>query len=123
MFAHEIKVRGGFDSSYFLDRHFSQECVRGSLVGWNEPKTDFIEGLIGLEYEEIESNSKPVHTTEALENKDTVDQSSASVLSMKQSGGVKPLGKKQISNILLAVTGGYNSSSCEQQFQISGLVM
>jgi hypothetical protein len=78
--------------------------VRGSLVGWNEPETDFIEGLIGLEYEEIESNSKPVHTVEAIENEDTMDQSSASVLSMKQGSGVKPLGKK---------TAQYHSVSCD----------
>ena len=46
--------------------------MRGSLVGSNEPKTHFIEGLIGLAYEEMESNSKPVHTMEATENKYTV---------------------------------------------------
>ena len=69
--------------------------MRGSLVGWNKPETDFIEGLIGFEHEEMEPNSKPVHTMEAIENEDTVDQSSASVLSMKQGGGVKPLGKNR----------------------------
>ena len=51
MCAHKIKVRGGFEILYFLDRHFRQQRVRGSLVGWNESETDFIEGLIGFEYE------------------------------------------------------------------------
>ena len=123
MCAHEIKVRGGFDSPYFLERPFRQELVRGSLVGWNEPETDFIEGLIGLEYEEMESDRTPVHKMELIENEDTIDQTSASMLPVKQGGGVKPLGKKQISNILSAVTGGYNSFSLEQQFQISNLVL
>ena len=56
MCAHEIKVRGGFESSYFLDRHFCRQSVRGSLVGWNASENDFIAGLIGFEYEEIESD-------------------------------------------------------------------
>ncbi len=30
MCAHEINVRGGFESSYFVDRHFRLERVRGS---------------------------------------------------------------------------------------------
>ena len=86
--------------------------MRGSLVGWNESENDFIEGLIGFEYEEMESDRTPVHTMESTENKDIVHQSSASMLpTMKQGGGVKPLGKKQISNILSAVTGGYISFS------------
>ena len=61
---------------------------------------------------------------ESTENDDIINQSSASMLpTMKQGGGVKPLGKKQISNILSTVTGGYNSFSGEQQFQISNLVL
>ena len=112
MCAHEIKVRGGFESSYFVDRHFCRERVRGSLVGWNESENDFIEGLIGFEYEEMESDRSLVHTMESTENKDIIHQSSASMLpTMKQGAGVKPLGKKQISNILSTVTGGYNSFS------------
>ena len=36
---------------------------------------------------------------------------------------VRPLAKKQISNILSAVTGGYKTFSRDQQFQISSLVL
>ena len=96
MCAHEIKVRGGFESSYFIDRHFRRERVRGSLVGWNESKNDFIEGLIGFEYEEMESDRTPVHTMESTENKDIVHQSSASMLpTTNQGSGVKLLGKNR----------------------------
>ena len=124
MCAHEIKVRGGFESSYFIDRHFRRERVRGSLVGWNESENDFIERVIGFEYEEMESDRTTGHTMESRENKDIIHKSSASMLpTMKQGCGVKPLGKKQISNILSAVIGGYNSFSGEQQFQISNLVL
>ena len=73
MCAHEIKVRGGFESSYFLDRHFRRQQVRGSLVGWHESETDFIEGLIGFEYEEMESDRTPVHIMESTENNDVID--------------------------------------------------
>ena len=62
MCAHEIKVRGGFESSYFIDRHFRRERVRGSLVGWNESESDFIERVIGFEYEEMESDRTTGHT-------------------------------------------------------------
>ena len=123
MCAHEIKVRGGFESSYFLDRHFRRQRVRGSLVGWNESESDFIERLIGFEYEEMDSDRTPVPTMNLTKNDNIVNQCSASMLPTKQGGGVKPLGKKQISNILSAVTGGYNSFNREQQFQISNLVL
>jgi hypothetical protein len=123
MCAHEIKVRGGFESSYFLDRHFRRQRVRGSLVGWNESESDFIERLIGFEYEEMDSDRTPVPTMNSTKNDNIINQSSASMLPTKQGGGVKPLGKKQISNILSAVTGGYNSFNREQQFQISNLVL
>ncbi len=123
MCAHEIKLRGGFDHSCFIQRHFFRERVRGSLVGWTAPENDFIEGLLGCDCEEIDSDNDPIDSTALVEHKATMDQSSLPIQSTIYGGGVRPLAKKQISNILSAVTGGYNTFSRDQQFQISSLVL
>jgi hypothetical protein len=123
MCAHEIKLRGGFDHSCFIQRHFFRERVRGSLVGWTAPENDFIEGLLGCDCEEIDSDNDPIDSTALVEHKATVYQSSVPIQSTNYGGGVRPLAKKQISNILSAVTGGYNTFSRDQQFQISSLVL
>lgn len=111
MCAHEIKLRGGFNRSYFKARHFSRELVTGSLDEWNAPENNFIEGLLGFDYEEMETNSVPVDSNFLPENDAPVNQSSFAMIPMKKGGGVKPLAKKQITNILSAVTGGYNNFS------------
>jgi len=73
MSAHEIKVRGGFDHSCFIQRHFCREHIRGSLVGWTPPENDFIEGLLGCDCEEIDSDNDSIDSTELVEHKATVD--------------------------------------------------
>ena len=52
--AHEILLRGGFDPSYFLERHFSQDCIKGSLSGWTNANFDNVRGILGCEDEMIE---------------------------------------------------------------------
>ncbi len=52
--AHEILLRGGFDPSYFLERHFSRDCVKGSLSGWTSANIDHVQGILGCEDEMIE---------------------------------------------------------------------
>jgi hypothetical protein len=74
MCTHEIKLRGGFDHSCFIQRHLFRERVRGSLVGWAEPENDFIEGLLRCDCEEIDSDNDPIDSTASMEHKATVDQ-------------------------------------------------
>lgn len=71
----------------------------------------------------METNSVPVDSNFLPENDAPVNQSSFAMIPMKKGGGVKPLAKNQITNILSAVTGGYNNFSRDQQFQISSLVL
>jgi hypothetical protein len=47
--ANEILLTGGFDPLYFLERHFSQDCVKGSLSGWNASNDNYIRDLLGFE--------------------------------------------------------------------------
>ena len=79
----------------------------------------FIDGLIGFEYEEMETQRTPVDTMESTENDDIINQSSASMLpTMKQGGGVKPLWKNRsltfcpllpVATTVLAVSNSFKS--------------
>jgi len=100
-----------------------REHVRSLLVGWTAPENDSIEGLLEYDCEEIDSDNYPIDSTALVEHKATVHQSSLPIQSTNYGGGVRPIVKKQISNMLSAVTGGYNTFSQDQQFQISSLVL
>ncbi len=50
-----------------------RELGRGSLVGWTPPENDFIEGLLGCDCEEIDSDNDPIDSTALAEHKATVD--------------------------------------------------
>jgi hypothetical protein len=122
--AHEILLRGGFDPSYFIERHFSRDCVKGSLSGWTDNHFDDERGILGCDSETIEDDKEPpsAHQYEKTSNID--DQASTTItLPMKTSVRVKPLTKKQVSNILTAVCGAYPSFSEQQQFEISNLAL
>ena len=123
--AHEILLRGGFDPSYFLERHFSRDCVKGSLSGWTSDNFDNVQGILGYEEETIEDEKDSPSVNKHKHTSNIVDQASTTTvtLPMKTSVRVKPLPKKQVSNILTAVCGAYSSFSEEQQFEISNLAL
>ncbi len=128
--AHEILLRGVFDPYYFLERHFSRDSVKGSLSGWNDSHHNRIRDLLGYEEEAIEDdgNSASFNQRDQSNNTDNtsniVDYASNTIaLPMKTSVWVKPLSKKQVTNILTAVCGAYSSFSEEQQFEISNLAL
>ena len=116
---HKILLRGGFDQSYFLERHFSWDCVKGSLSGWSESSEDYLRRHVEMWWwgdwlwwanwgiacdEQTNLNVQTSHDHQ---------------IAMNSSVGVKPLLKKQVSNILTAVCGAYFAFSQEQQFEIS----
>ena len=124
-FDHEILLRGGFDPSYFLERHFSRDCVKGSLSGWTNANFNNVRGILGCEDETIEDEKDSPSVNQHKHTSNIVDQASTTTvtLPMKTSLRVKPLTKKQVSNILTAVCGAYSSFSEEQQFEISNLAL
>ena len=51
-----------------------RECVRVSLVGWTASENDSIEGLLGYDCLEIDSENDHFDSTE-IKHKATIDQS------------------------------------------------
>ncbi len=80
---------------------------------------------MGCGDETIEDEKDSPSVNEHKHTSNIVDQASTTTvtLPMKTSLRVKPLPKKQVSNILTAVCGAYSSFSEEQQFEISNLAL
>ena len=112
--AHEILLRGGFDPSCFLERHFSRDCVKGSLSGWNACNDDYVQDLLGYEDEVIDNDGQLTLINHDEQTNLTNPMSGNLKLPTKSSVCVKPLAKKQVTNILTAICGAYSSFSEEQ---------
>ena len=119
MCAHEIKVRGGFHRWKALFLRTWQ-----GLVIWMDCIWEWLYwGYVRRWLWKIESDNKQTDSTELVGHEAPMDQSSLAILSTKHGGGVRPLAKKQITNILSAVTGGFSTFCFDQQFQNSSLVL
>jgi len=75
---HEIKVRDGFDVSYFQKRHMRRNQVKGSLNGWSLKKDTTISGEIFNVQEDIDQSTcqgkNNIHNTDNLGAEDSVVQ-------------------------------------------------
>ena len=90
--AHEILFRGWFDPSYFIDRHFSQDCVKGSLSDWNACNDNYVGDLLGYEDEVIDKDGALINHDEQTYLTDQM--SNMCELPTILSVCVKPLAKK-----------------------------
>ena len=75
---HEIKVRDGFDVSYFQKRHMRRNQVKGSLNGWSLKKDTTISGEIFNVQEDIDQSTcqgkNNIHNTDNLGAEDSAVQ-------------------------------------------------
>ena len=53
MCIYEILGKDGFNECFLLPRHFKQECVSGSFVGWIASQENTIDNLIGFDTESL----------------------------------------------------------------------
>ena len=98
---------------------------KGIIIRLASANIDHVQGILGCEDETIEDEKDSTFVNQHEHESNIVGQAptSAVTLPMKTSLRVKPLTKKQVSNILTAVCGAYSSFSEEQQFEISNLAL
>ena len=86
----------------------------GSLSGWNACNDDYIRDLLGHEDEVIDNDGQSALINHDEKTNLTKPTSNTLDLPTTSSVCVKPLAKKQVTNILTAVCGTYSSFSEEQ---------
>ena len=93
------------------------------MSGWNACNDDYLRDLLGYEDEVIDNDGQSALINHDVPTNLTNLTSNTLGLPTKSSGRVKPLAKKQVTNILTSVCGAYSSFSEEQQFEISSLAL
>jgi len=120
---HLIKVRGGFDITCFEKRHIRRQKVVGSINGWTppSPSTEF-----GGDEEVLDSASDPFQ--DMIDNNDDFDDINMEVAVPPEeaqidlsSTKVKPLRRKDISNLTTNIISHYEDCSDDVKFVIGGM--
>ena len=130
MCIHEILGKGGFNECFFLTRHFKQECVSGSLVGWIAPQENTIDNLIEFNadnsFEQTNGDSLSEEVLEGSSDGTSCIQKNLMVVlagHIPPTGvDMKPFSRKYVENVAHNVVTGYNTYSESRQYEVSMLV-
>ena len=118
---HMIKLKEGFDANLFQLRHMRRTKVVGSLKGWEHPiQTD---NLLGGDEDisTIENDPFDDDGEEANELQVTVQKENALIdLTPKE---VRPLGKKNLSELLSQVNSFYNNCKDDVKFVVGAMAI
>jgi len=146
MCPHEILAKGGFDESFFEERHFARESVSGSTVGWVEEESKSIDDMLGYEPENIPQTnpSLPIGVSFSSSSEDAEAEGEMGVvddpvspqaheltrlpsaqahLPKKRLGKIEPMRTKRVKNVLDNTSASYNRLTEEEKFKVSGLIL
>lgn len=135
MCPHEIVAKGGYNKSFFKERHMRRECVEGSLEGWvEEDAVSSIDAMIGYELENLAPAKDDVGIGVGIGSADGDEMMADGTnlppplpppgyLRPKSVGKVQPLAKKYVENVFTSAIDQYNGMTPDRKHLISSLVL